>query len=57
LRPQRVRQIQPTPGYNYDTFAEDVHKIVTHLKRRDFASVGFSMGGGEVARYIRSTDQ
>jgi non-heme chloroperoxidase len=43
---------QPTAGYNYDTFAEDLHKIVTHLKLRDFALVGFSMGGGEVARYL-----
>ncbi|HET7890237.1 MAG TPA: alpha/beta hydrolase [Candidatus Sulfotelmatobacter sp.] len=43
---------QPTSGYNYDTFAEDLHKLVTHLKVRDFALVGFSMGGGEVARYI-----
>ncbi|MFY9674207.1 MAG: alpha/beta hydrolase [Terriglobales bacterium] len=43
---------QPTTGYNYDTFAEDLHKLVTHLKLRHFALVGFSMGGGEVARYI-----
>jgi len=43
---------QPTTGYNYDTFAEDLHKLVTHLKLRDFTLVGFSMGGGEVARYI-----
>lgn len=43
---------QPASGYNYDTFAEDLHKVVTHLKLRDFALVGFSMGGGEVARYI-----
>src|SRR6266403_6393970 len=43
---------QPTTGYNYDTFAEDLHKIVTQLKLRDFTLVGFSMGGGEVARYI-----
>jgi len=43
---------QPTTGYNYDTFAEDLHKIVTHLKLRDFALIGFSMGGGEVARYL-----
>src|ERR1700731_500453 len=43
---------QPTTGYNYDTFAEDLHKIVTHLELRDFALVGFSMGGGEVARYL-----
>jgi non-heme chloroperoxidase len=43
---------QPTTGYNYDTFAEDLHKLVTHLKLRNFALAGFSMGGGEVARYI-----
>jgi len=43
---------QPTVGYNYDTFAEDLHKLVTQLKLRDFTLVGFSMGGGEVARYI-----
>src|ERR1700734_1215852 len=43
---------QPTTGYNYDTFAEDLHKLITHLGLRDFALVGFSMGGGEVARYI-----
>jgi pimeloyl-ACP methyl ester carboxylesterase len=43
---------QPTTGYNYDTFAEDLHKLVTHLRLRDFALVGFSMGGGEVARYL-----
>ena len=42
----------PTTGYNYDTFAEDLHKLVTQLKLRDFALVGFSMGGGEVARYL-----
>jgi len=43
---------QPTTGYNYNTFAEDLHKLITHLKLRDFVLVGFSMGGGEVARYI-----
>ena len=43
---------QPTTGYNYDTFAADLHKLVTQLKLRDFALVGFSMGGGEVARYL-----
>ena len=43
---------QPTTGYNYDTFAEDLHKLITQLNLRDFALVGFSMGGGEVARYI-----
>jgi non-heme chloroperoxidase len=43
---------QPTTGYNYDTFAQDLHQIVTQLELKDFALAGFSMGGGEVARYI-----
>lgn len=43
---------QPTTGYNYDTFAEDLRSLVTQLKLSDFALVGFSMGGGEVARYL-----
>ena len=43
---------QPTTGYNYDTFAADLNKLISHLHLREFALVGFSMGGGEVARYI-----
>ncbi|MBE0568865.1 MAG: alpha/beta hydrolase [Deltaproteobacteria bacterium] len=43
---------QPITGYNCDTFAEDLHKLVTRLELRDFALAGFSMGGGEVARYL-----
>jgi non-heme chloroperoxidase len=43
---------QPTTGYNYDTFAEDLQKLVTQLQLQNFALVGFSMGGGEIARYI-----
>jgi non-heme chloroperoxidase len=43
---------QPTTGYNYDTFAEDLYKVVSHLELRDLSLVGFSMGGGEVARYL-----
>jgi non-heme chloroperoxidase len=43
---------QPVKGYNYDTFAEDLNKLITKLKLRNFALVGFSMGGGEVVRYI-----
>src|SRR5207253_8256644 len=43
---------KPTSGYNYDTFAEDLQKLVTQLGLHDFALVGFSMGGGEVARYM-----
>src|ERR1700740_1628438 len=43
---------QPTTGYNYDTFAKDLRKLITQLKLRDFSLVGFSMGGGEVVRYL-----
>jgi len=43
---------QPTTGYSYETFAEDLHKLITELKLSDFTLVGFSMGGGEVARYL-----
>jgi non-heme chloroperoxidase len=43
---------RPTSGYNYDTFAEDLHKPVTKLDLRDAALVGFSMGRGEVARFL-----
>jgi non-heme chloroperoxidase len=43
---------QPTTGYNYDTFAGDLHKLITQLELREFSLVGFSMGGGEVARYL-----
>src|SRR3954467_4101361 len=43
---------QPTEGYNYDTFAEDLRKLIAGLKLDNFSLVGFSMGGGEVARYI-----
>jgi non-heme chloroperoxidase len=43
---------QPATGYNYDTFAEDLHRLVTQLKLHDFTFVGFSMGGGEVTRYM-----
>jgi non-heme chloroperoxidase len=46
------RSSQPTTGYDYDTFAEDLKQLVTTLELRDFALVGFSMGGGEVARYL-----
>jgi pimeloyl-ACP methyl ester carboxylesterase len=43
---------QPTTGYDYDTFAEDLDKLITKLDLHDITLVGFSMGGGEVARYI-----
>jgi len=43
---------KPTTGYNYDIFAEDLQKLVKHLGLHDFSLVGFSMGGGEIARYF-----
>jgi non-heme chloroperoxidase len=43
---------QPATGYNYNTFADDLHRLVTQLELHDFALAGFSMGGGEVARYL-----
>jgi pimeloyl-ACP methyl ester carboxylesterase len=41
----------PVTGYDYDTFAKDLRELVTRLELHDLALVGFSMGGGEVARY------
>ena len=43
---------RPTTGYDYDTLAADLHALLTQLDLRDAAIVGFSMGGGEVARYV-----
>ena len=43
---------QPWEGYDYDTFAADLHALLQQLGLRDVTLVGFSMGGGEVARYI-----
>ncbi|MGC2424352.1 MAG: alpha/beta hydrolase [Nitrospirota bacterium] len=43
---------KPAIGYDYDTMAEDLHKLITKLDLHDAVLVGFSMGGGEVARYI-----
>ena len=43
---------QPTTGYDYDTFASDLDMLMKHLNLRDTTIVGFSMGAGEVARYL-----
>ena len=43
---------QPWSGYDYDTLAADLHGLMTHLDLQGATLVGFSMGGGEVARYI-----
>jgi non-heme chloroperoxidase len=46
------RSSQPTVGYDYDTFAADLNALIEHLDLRDFVLVGFSMGTGEVTRYL-----
>ncbi len=43
---------QPWEGYDYDTFAADLAALLTHLDVADATLVGFSMGGGEVVRYL-----
>lgn len=46
------RSSQPWEGYDYDTFADDLAAVLDALDLRDAALVGFSMGGGEVVRYM-----
>lgn len=43
---------QPWDGYDYDTFSADLHHLIEQLDLQDVTLVGFSMGGGEVARYV-----
>ena len=43
---------QPWAGYDYDTFAADLDALLTALDLTDVVLVGFSMGGGEVVRYL-----
>jgi non-heme chloroperoxidase len=43
---------QPTVGYDYDTFAADLNLLLEHLDLNNVVLVGFSMGTGEVVRYI-----
>jgi non-heme chloroperoxidase len=43
---------QPWSGYDYDTFAADLDALLTQLDITGATLVGFSMGGGEVARYV-----
>jgi len=43
---------KPTSGYDYDTLSADLDKLLTKLDIRESTLVGFSMGGGEVARYL-----
>jgi len=46
------RSSQPSSGYDYDTLAKDTYLLLEALDLKDAALVGFSMGGGEVARYM-----
>ena len=43
---------QPATGYDYDTFAADLHALLEHLDLRDAVLAGHSMGTGEVTRYL-----
>ena len=43
---------RPDAGYDYDTFASDLNDLLTSLELNEVTLAGFSMGGGEVARYI-----
>jgi non-heme chloroperoxidase len=43
---------QPTVGYDYDTFAADLNALLEHVDLTDVVLVGFSMGTGEVTRYL-----
>jgi len=47
------RSDQPWTGYDYDTLADDLADVIDGLKLQDATLVGFSMGGGEVVRYLR----
>ncbi|AZZ56817.1 alpha/beta fold hydrolase [Rathayibacter iranicus] len=46
------RSDKPLTGYTYETLTEDLHTLLTELDLQDVTLVGFSMGGGEVARYF-----
>ncbi|WP_066043461.1 alpha/beta fold hydrolase [Herbiconiux solani] len=46
------RSDKPLTGYGYDTLTEDLHTLLVELDLQDATLVGFSMGGGEVARYF-----
>lgn len=43
---------KPAGGYDYDTLADDLARLIEERDLRDITLVGFSMGGGEVARYV-----
>jgi non-heme chloroperoxidase len=43
---------RPTIGYDYNTFAGDLNALLDHLKLEEVDLIGFSMGTGEVTRYL-----
>ncbi len=43
---------KPWAGYEYDTFAQDLDTLINTLNLTDVTLIGFSMGGGEVVRYL-----
>jgi non-heme chloroperoxidase len=46
------RSSRPTAGYDFDTLAADLDKLLTELDLREATLIGFSLGTGELARYI-----
>lgn len=46
------RSDRPASGYDYDTLADDLERVMAGCALQDATLVGFSMGGGEVARYV-----
>ncbi len=46
------RSSQPWSGYDYDTLSDDLAAVIEQSGAKDAVLVGFSMGGGEVARYM-----
>ena len=50
------RSDKPRRGYDYDTLTDDLHTLLQELEVDDVTLVGFSMGGGEVARYMSKHD-
>lgn len=46
------RSDKPETGYSFDSLADDLHRVMDQCGLQDVTLVGFSMGGGEVARYV-----
>ena len=51
------RSDKPSKGFDYDTLADDLDGVLSELELTDVTLVGFSMGGGEVARYVSKHGQ